>query len=84
MHSLTISMLRRSSARCQPGLYCRWPSTTIVCARTLNFSISLNEASSSGAVRMMPTRSFIDCWRSDWIVYGFSPPSTSNGASALT
>ena len=32
---------------------------------------------------MMPTRSFIDCWRSDWIVYGFSPPSTSNGASAL-
>ena len=32
---------------------------------------------------MMPTRSFIDCCRSCWIVYGFSPPSTSNGASAL-
>ena len=32
---------------------------------------------------MMPTRSFIDCCRSDWIVYGFSPPSTSKGASAL-
>ena len=34
MHSLTISMLRRSIARCQPGLYCRCPSTTIAFARS--------------------------------------------------
>ena len=30
-HSLTSSMLRRSSARCQPGLNCRWPSTPTRC-----------------------------------------------------
>ena len=29
-HSLTSSMLRRSSARCQPGLNCRCPSTLTV------------------------------------------------------
>ena len=75
-------MLRRSSARCQPGLYCRCPSTLIVAARSLSASIRASASSSSGAVRMMPTRSFIVCWRSCWIVYGLSPPSDWNGATA--
>ena len=66
--SETISMLRRSMARCQPGLYCRWPSTTIALARSLKASISFRDWPSSSPVRMMPTRSFIDCWRSCWIV----------------
>ena len=52
---------RRPAACCagrwrgaSPGLYWRWPSTTRRCARSLSFSISWRDSSSSGAVRMMP------------------------------
>ena len=43
-------MLRRSIARCQPGLYCRWPSTIMLFARSLNASISASACSSSSPV----------------------------------
>ena len=82
MHSLTISMFGRSSARCQPGLYCRCPSTDRLATRTLSASIRSSACSISAAVRMMPTRSCIVCCRSCCTVYGFSPPSRSNGESA--
>jgi len=80
-HSLTISMLRRSMARCQPGLNCRWPSTITLRIRCFS-SASLSSARTiSSALRMMPTRSFIDCCSSLCRVYGFSACTPSAGGS---
>ena len=67
-------MLRRSSAMCQPGLKNRPPSTLTLATRPRRSCRATRACSISSALRMMPTRSFIDCCRSDWIVYGFSPP----------
>ena len=51
-------------------------------ARSWSSPISVSACFSSTSVRMMPTRFCIVSWSSWWIVYGFSPPSRSNGSSA--
>ena len=82
-------MFRRSSARCQPGLNCRCPSTPARGARRAAPPAAPAPAPSRRPRRMMPTRSFIICCSSWWSVYGFSggPPSAGvatalNGRSA--
>src|SRR5467141_4977346 len=80
-HSATVSSESRSSAVCQPGLYCRWPSTRTFAARALRTSRRLSASLRSASLRMMPTSACIVSCRSDWIAYGFSPPVRSNGAS---
>ena len=63
-HRHTASMLRRSRARCQPGLNGRWPSTPTDSARSSSPSSISRASRTSPSRRMMPTRSFIFCWSS--------------------
>src|SRR5256885_7612529 len=84
VHSETSTMLRRSSARCQPGLNRRPPGADTFGIRSLRSLISLSDSSSSDLRRMIPTRSCMTCWRSCQTSYGFSPPSRVSGASAVS
>ena len=82
----TSSMLRRSIARCQPGLYCRCPSTEQVLGPLLEL-LDLVERLLQLLGRADDADQVVHrLWRSCWIVYGFSPPSLepSNGASACS
>src|SRR6266849_1954604 len=75
------SMLCRSSARCQAGLYKRFPATPTSLRRDLNLPIWSRACSSSGSVRMIPTRFCMQSSRSAWMAYGFSPPLRANTAT---
>src|SRR5690606_33359615 len=84
VHSETSSMLRRSSARCQPGLYARPPLALTFATRCLSSSSLSSDSTSSSRRRMIPTSRCITSCSSCWSWYGVSPPSRVRGARAVS
>src|SRR5699024_5940241 len=76
----TSIMFGRASARCQPGLYTRSPGALSMSDRCRSSASRSRARSISGALRMMPTRSFMVSWSSECTVYGLSPLSCLSGA----
>ena len=66
----------------QPGLKSMLPGAKAFFAARLRSRSNVEAWIISSLVRTMPTFACIITCRSFWIVYGFSPPSRSNGANA--